>query len=299
MLIILLLIGAVTWSYFCVIPFTHQARNQAEVGTPAYFNWSSISSSPHLEYSKCYGGGFQCARLELPMDYWNHTTDETISLAIIRKPAAVPVTDERYGGPIFFNPGGPGGSGIGLLLGGRGFEKIVDANTTDGKFYDLVSFDPRGVGETRPAAICSEDPVIAQSFALRVMEEGVLGSSDASLGRLWSMSRARSQSCSLPPKEGADIKRYLSTAYVATDMLEIVEAHGAWREREAKKLLRYPLKALGPALRYKKGREKIQYWGFSYGSYLGMTFAAMYPDRIHRLIVDGVVDAYDYKKTLW
>lgn len=39
--------------------------------------------------------------------------------------------------------------------------------------------------------------------------------------------------------------------------------------------------------------------GFSYGSYLGNTFAAMFPDRINRLIVDGVVDAYDYKKALW
>lgn len=39
--------------------------------------------------------------------------------------------------------------------------------------------------------------------------------------------------------------------------------------------------------------------GFSYGTYLGNTFAAMFPDRINRLIVDGVVDAYDYKKSLW
>ena len=48
-----------------------------------------------------------------------------------------------------------------------------------------------------------------------------------------------------------------------------------------------------------KGEEKIQYWGFSYGTYLGLTYAAMFPDKIHRLVVDGVVDAYDYRQTLW
>jgi len=52
-------------------------------------------------------------------------------------------------------------------------------------------------------------------------------------------------------------------------------------------------------LKHKPGREKLQYWGFSYGTYLGNTFAAMFPDRVHRVVVDGVVDAYNYEKSLW
>ncbi|KAF9552230.1 hypothetical protein CPC08DRAFT_296555 [Agrocybe pediades] len=47
------------------------------------------------------------------------------------------------------------------------------------------------------------------------------------------------------------------------------------------------------------GRSKIQYWGFSYGSVLGATFAAMFPDKIERLIVDGVIDAENYYEVLW
>ncbi|KAK0886986.1 hypothetical protein LTR02_017643 [Friedmanniomyces endolithicus] len=81
-------------------------------------------------------------------------------------------------------------------------------------------------------------------------------------------------------------------------MLEIVERHGEWRETEARRLLGC-VTNVPSTLLYKPEEEKIQYWGFSYGTYLGNTFAAMFPDRVGRLIVDGVVDAYDYKKSLW
>jgi len=67
--------------------------------------WDTVPIRPKLEYTPCFdqsplGGPFQCARLELPMDYWNGTTDAKISLAIVRSPAVVPVTDPRYGGVI-------------------------------------------------------------------------------------------------------------------------------------------------------------------------------------------------------
>lgn len=53
----------------------------------AEFDWDSLQTLPHLSYSPCnYGdlGDFQCARLQLPMDYWNGSTDATISLAVMR-----------------------------------------------------------------------------------------------------------------------------------------------------------------------------------------------------------------------
>ncbi|KAK1013050.1 hypothetical protein LTS01_000863 [Friedmanniomyces endolithicus] len=232
------------------------------------------------------------------MDYWNGTTDATISLAIIRSPAVVPVTDPRYGGVILLNPGGPGGSGIGFLRGsGDGIRKTVDVK--EHKYYDLLSFDPRGVGETTPAVDCIKSPALDHAWQLRVMEEGIFEASDAAIGRLWAMSIARSQSCSLPLSDGEpDIRKYVTTASVARDMLEIIERHGEWREKEARRLLGC-VTGVPSTLLYKSSEEKIQYWGFSYGTYLGNTFAAMFPDRVGRLIVDGVVDAYDYKKSLW
>jgi hypothetical protein len=99
---------------------------------PTLFDWDTIETKTHLGYTPCYKD-LQCARLELPMDWFNQTTNATISLAVIRQPAVVPVTHPQYGGAILLNPGGPGGSGVGLVLrAGQLAQSIVDTNTTDG-----------------------------------------------------------------------------------------------------------------------------------------------------------------------
>jgi pimeloyl-ACP methyl ester carboxylesterase len=104
-------------------------------------------------------------------------------------------------------------------------------NSTDARYYDIIGFDPRGVGETRPAVWCMDDAA-AWSWNLRESEEGILGSSDAALGRLWAMTHAWGESCkqAINEEEGLNIKQYnikqyVSTASVARDMLEIVERH--------------------------------------------------------------------------
>jgi hypothetical protein len=69
------------------------------------FSWESTPPSSSLEYRKC-GDGFQCARLQVPMDY-NRTGVESrnFTLAVVRLPAKVPVGDPRYGGAVLINPG--------------------------------------------------------------------------------------------------------------------------------------------------------------------------------------------------
>jgi pimeloyl-ACP methyl ester carboxylesterase len=281
------------------------------------FKWLTAPTHKHLQYAPCYPswGDFQCARLELPLDYWNGTTNATLSLAVIRKPAAVPITDPRYAGPLIVNPGGPGGSGIEYVVGAwKRLRHSVDSLSLDdpnGKFYDILSFDPRGVGFTAPNVQCFADNGLGKGWALRIMEEGVLGASDATFGRLWSMAIARAKSCALPLDDGKDVKPYATTAHAARDMLELIEYHGQWRETEAKRLIHCRCCSMGQrkktpdelqvpeALKYKPGEEKIIYSGGSYGTYLGLTFAAMFPGRIHRLRVDGLVDADDYRKVLW
>ena len=202
------------------------------------FSWNDLSTKPYLDYVDCYGGEFQCARLELPMDYWNDTTNATISLAVIKKPAVVPVTHPRYGGASVHNPGGPGGSGVFFLRGAAdALRGVIDSD--DGKYFDLLSFDPRGIGESTPVVQCFSDPMVDETWGVRVVEEGVFSASDAALGRLWAMSYARGKSCTLPVADGEiDIKRYVSTSSAARDMLELVERHGEWREKEAKRLLK-------------------------------------------------------------
>lgn len=280
---------------------------------PPTFDWDGIEAKIDLQYTPCYEV-LQCARLELPMDWFNQTSNDTISLAVIRQPAVVPVTHPQYGGAILLNPGGPGGSGVGLMLrSGNHARWIFDTNTTNGKYFDIISFDPRGVGVSKPRVDCFHDPIAATTWQQRIQEEGWFESSDAALGRLWSMSLAKGHSCSEYSGYDDDVvKQYVSTASVARDMLELVEKHGEWREREAQRLLhgeRSHWRRLIPrsmqrvgiplALQYQPGEEKLQYYGLSYGSYLGGTFAAMFPDRVERLAVDGVVEYENYRSGNW
>lgn len=100
----------------------------------------------------------------------------------------------------------------------------------------------------------------------------------------------------------------MDTAPVARDIIEIFEQHGIWREKEAQRLLAAPsLATLSSAEKdaiavrtaYQKDKEMVQYWGFSYGTVLGATLSAMYPDRIKRAVLDGVADSHDYMAGGW
>ncbi|EOD47190.1 putative alpha beta hydrolase fold-1 protein [Neofusicoccum parvum UCRNP2] len=158
-------------------------------------------------------------------------------------PAKVPVTDPRYGGPILLNPGGPGGSGVDLVTArGLAIQTIVDSpidpgsespETSAAKYYDVVGFDPRGIGQTVPGAHCFQAASIRESWNLRLDSQGILGSSDAVLGRRWSMVNALGASCAGLAEEG-DVKHYVTTASVARDMLELAELFGQYPDLEAK-----------------------------------------------------------------
>ncbi|KAF2099653.1 hypothetical protein NA57DRAFT_38355, partial [Rhizodiscina lignyota] len=270
---------------------------------------TQITASEELVYHKCFGH-LQCARLLLPLDYWNGTKDgEPVSLGVLRVPAKVPVTDPRYNGPIFINPGGPGGPGtLFAQFGGEGLQRYVDsgnpvleasANSTE-KFHDIIGFDPRGIGETTPSAYCFDDNEYRWIWMLRSVEEGLPGSSNAALGRLLSMNKAYTESCNVKASQPGNILNYVSTAHVARDMLELAEKHEQWREKEVAKLL--PTSQSRISRRWdggKKYKAKLQYWGFSYGTYLGATFAAMFPDNVGRMILDGVLEPEDFTGGHW
>jgi pimeloyl-ACP methyl ester carboxylesterase len=243
--------------------------------------------------------------LSVPLDYFNGTyPDERVSIAIAKLPARVPIDDPRYGGPILLNPGGPGGPGALFAIGiAESLRNIVDPTidptvvSEDARYYDLIGFDPRGIGWTQPVANCMPDLPSSWSWTLRETTEGILGSSDAALGRLWSMEHAYGTSCKQAEddEDGPDIKRYMSTAFVARDMLEITEKHALY---VSKNLSQLPKSRPSRCVGYTPGEAKLQYWGFSYGTYLGSTFASMFPDRVGRVILDGVVSWYDYSHSL-
>ncbi|EKV11473.1 Proteinase, putative [Penicillium digitatum PHI26] len=277
--------------------------------------WAEIVPSQSLEYHNC-GDEFQCARLEVPMDY--QRTDgkgRSFALAVVRLPAKVPVTDPRYGGAVLINPGGPGGPGtVQAFETGRNLQLIIDAEVdpketgaeTGNKYFDIIGFDPRGVGSTTPPVMCFPDPVSQRNWELQVSAEGMLGSGPDSLQRNWQRTHALNSGCSVTDRSslGADepMMSYVNTRLVAQDMLTIVERHGEWREKEGLRAQKAHNRCHGldeadailKRTTWHRGKEPLLYWGRSYGALLGTTFASLFPERVGRAVLDGVVDMVKY-----
>ncbi|WP_404189122.1 alpha/beta hydrolase [Streptomyces tauricus] len=186
----------------------------------------------------------QCASLKVPLDHAN-PHGRKITLALSR----VPHTSKKtYQGPLLVNPGGPGGSGLTLAgFVAASLPKNVAAQ------YDVIGFDPRGVGASRPALNCRPGhfkPVRPDSLPTTPALE------QANLDRV----QAFAQACAA--KHG-DLLPYIDTVSAVQDM---------------------------DAIRSALGARSINYFGYSYGTYLGAVYAKLHPDRVRRMVLDSVVD---------
>ncbi|RDW68933.1 putative proteinase [Aspergillus mulundensis] len=236
-----------------------------------------------------------------------------MAIAIARLPAKVPVTDPRYGGAILINPGGPGGSGVAQALEvGRNLQTIADANIVPAEvdqssdlYFDIIGFDPRGVNNTTPGFSCFPDLSSQRNWELQAEADGMLGSSAESFMRNWQRAMALNPSCSQgisTPLAGGDaLGEHTNTPPVARDMLEIIERHGEWRQKQGLEAQQQhkandlaAQQSILSKTRWHRGQEKLLYWGRSYGTVLGATFAALFPDRVERMVLDAVVDADKY-----
>ena len=166
-----------------------------------------------------------------------------------------------------------------------------------GKYFDVLAWDPRGVKFTTPSTACFEDDLERQVFNLKKAAVGNMDLSDENFDKLWAAAEGFAQLCAQSRigvyDDGSNIRQYVSTALVARDMVAIIDAV----DEELQK--RLPLSQDVQQALAKKSPPLLQYWGYSYGTYLGNTFASMFPSRIGRMLLDGVVDAPDYAATGW
>lgn len=218
------------------------------------WKWSEIEPSKSLQWHRCYNNTYDCARLDVPMDWLSPSDDahERVVLAVIRLRAT---ELDDYKGPIFFNPGGPGGSGVYALI-----DRGALLQTIAGKNHDIISFDPRGIGTSVPRIECWDSPEKTRLWALQ--DVGVVNSHPGVIFDAYARATAFSEACERN-MNSSGLLSHISTASHARDMLEIL---------------------------HQTGQEKLKYWGFSYGTILGGVFAAMYPDKVERLVSDGNVD---------
>ena len=190
-------------------------------------------------------------------------------------------------------------------------QQILDLGNEPGseeRFYDVLSWDPRGVNNTEPVHPGISNPERLREWAVQEESIGWSLENPETFNKVWSLNQLYGQTISTPEASGArqdeHVGRFVSTAVVVRDMVEIIERHGEWRSKEARRLLgRSKRDAATEAATARAvwipGEEKLQYWGFSYGTIVGQTFASMYPSRVGRLVLDGVVDAEDYMAMGW
>ncbi|MEU6134936.1 alpha/beta hydrolase [Nocardioides sp. NPDC047086] len=197
--------------------------------------------SQKLDWKAC-NGAFECATLEVPLDY-SDPTGRTIEVAVIKDPA-----NKEKIGSLAINPGGPGGSGIDYALyNNQSFSSTVRDS------YDIVGFDPRGVGQSTPVD-CLDDKSLDAYVAVdpdpdTPAEEKAYVDTGVQMAN----------GCAAQ-KDG--ISAHVSTVEAARDM---------------------------DVLRAALGEDQLDYFGASYGTQLGSTYAELYPDRVGRFVLDGAI----------
>jgi pimeloyl-ACP methyl ester carboxylesterase len=214
--------------------------------TPAPAPGGAVPAPPELRWEGC-GGRLQCARLRVPLDYAK-PAGETIELALVRAPARKP---QQRIGSLLVNPGGPGGSGVSFVRAtAEGFygQPLRDR-------FDIVGFDPRGVGGSAPVRCQSDAEKDSDLAVADVVPENAVEHAE-----LVDSSRRFAAGCA---KSSARLLPHLSTESAARDM---------------------------DVLRAALGDDKLSYLGISYGSVLGATYASIFPTRVRAMVLDAAVD---------
>ncbi|KAK6840216.1 hypothetical protein PG987_006082 [Apiospora arundinis] len=309
--------------YSPFIALLYLTTRTAAAAPPAVsdFDWTTLSPSTSLNYTSCYHQTFKCAKLVLPLDWLSadslldneKDTAPVVTLAVIARPATVPESDPRHGGTIITNPGGPSGPGVNFML--RDSELLQrtvdindDKNGSGGRHYEILSFDPRGVGLTEPSADCYSGDRFARGSAWWADRGlGAVGEmgQDGGRGDLDTVRRAMARAegfgklCeaknAAAGKDGG-IWGFMSTSSVARDMVAIVDKLDELRKENAERS-----NATSGAGNDTSAilRLESSFGGFSYGSALGNYFASMFPGRVGRIILEGVENVDNYHALSW
>ncbi|KAK6067179.1 peptidase tripeptidyl-peptidase protein [Seiridium cupressi] len=201
-------------------------------------------------------------------------------------------------------PGGPSGSGVDFVL--RAGEVVQRTASSDTHKFEILSFDPRGVGLTEPFSDCYRDEFARATGTLIQRGLGAPDEGDHVVRRLYSLAQAFGELCTHGADGEDDIKYFMSTSSVARDMVEIVDKLAELRNdeekqqhtmgQEANEQRRLELRSGANAV---DSTPRINYWGFSYGTVLGNYFASMFPGRVGRVALEAVEDVDDYYAAAW
>lgn len=197
-------------------------------------------------WSPC-DAGFECTTITVPLDYANPAGGD-IELAVVRHRA----TGGEAIGSLLTNPGGPGAGGVDFIK--ESLDYVMGSRLRAA--YDIIGFDPRGVGQSTAVACYDADQMDAYLFDIPADPRGSAGWTR----ELDEASRAFAEACEA---NSDGILPFITTENAARDM---------------------------DVLRAVLGDGTLNYLGFSYGTFLGATYAKLFPERVGRLVLDGAID---------
>lgn len=211
---------------------------------------AGAAPAPGITWEACtqqdlVDAGFECGRVVVPRDRTN-PSGPTFSIAVTRHRSAG--TDEERIGSLFFNPGGPGGSGLESAADVWG--ALPDELRSR---FDLVSWDPRGVGASTPALQSCASPYPTRPATGKVDWQAVVSDFRQRVRHVQRQCFAANRG----------VIEYLGTNAVVEDLDDIREA---------------------------LGEESLTYWGMSYGTRIGYVYALRYPTRVRAILLDGPID---------
>ncbi|MFM6962948.1 MAG: alpha/beta hydrolase [Micrococcales bacterium] len=222
----------------------------APAATPAAVADVSAALTPFysqtLTWKTC--GDIKCATIKAPLNWDAPSMSSAITLALNYAPS----TGAADKGWLLENPGGPGGSGVDFVKGGG----AQMGSETLRKHYNVVGFDPRGVGSS--SKVVCLNAAQTDKF-LYDPTPGAIGSTTEFNANVAAV-KAFATACK---KNTGALLGHVDTTSAARD-LDLIRA-----------LL---------------GESKLNYLGFSYGTFLGATYAALYPQNVGRFVLDGAID---------
>jgi len=206
----------------------------------------------------------QCAFMRAPMDY-DHPERGDVQIALLRVPATEPAQRK---GAIVLNPGGPGGDGLGQALALPAAFKESDPANPQGALqlqllreFDMVGFSPRGVGASTTLTCATNE-----------LQRGVNSTAEHrfdpnNIDNEVYNARKSAEACQKNP-----LTPHIHSVATARDM---------------------------DLLRGLLGDAKLNYLGYSYGTWLGSVYARLFPDRVGRMVLDSAMDLTDPFTQAW
>jgi pimeloyl-ACP methyl ester carboxylesterase len=231
----------------------------SEAFRPASLEWHACQSDI-VAGAKAYDGLgpvqvskiVQCAELQVPLDY-AHPDGQKVTLELTRTPHTGTGAAK---GDIVVNPGGPGGEGA--LFGPSVF---AQNSAPMQAAYNVIGFDPRGIGFSTPRLSCD----VNNSNAPRP----AYGAGGEKMDAVW-LKKSKDYADACFKQFGAGSK---------LDLLDHIKTIDSVRDMNT--------------IRAALGHQKLDYYGASYGTYLGQTYATVFPERVGRMVLDGNVGPKD------